>query len=675
MKYRPEIDGMRAVAVILVLLFHAEGSWCPGGFIGVDVFFVISGYLITSIIRKDVAAGKFSLLNFYERRARRILPAFVVMLTTVLAVSLFVVLPSAFKGVGRSVTSSALSVSNILFWAEDGYFAAASEEKPLLHTWSLGVEEQFYFLLPLLMMWISSNRRCVKVIAICGITSLVFSVWQVRYYPSAAFFLLPARAWELLLGSVLATVSVEAVSSRVRNSMALCGLLTILYGACAYTVSTVFPGENALLPCLGAAAIIVGSSEGLTSRLLSWRPVVFVGRISYSLYLWHWPVLILVQQWNIFPLNTTQTIACLVASFGIAVLSWRFVEQPFRSKRLVGSCRQMLSLSVTALAVFAIAGSYVHFSNGVPQRFPKRVVRLDGGDRDEYAILKINKELKWGGKNGEIYYGARVAPRIAVLGDSHAPAIGMALGRVAHHRHESVQLFSQNGVSPLAGVRFRSSNDAHERVDAMLKQIVEQESIEYVVVVGRWGSVLHGFNTDFGTFERGRSDAPAIKERINGKADSDDEMVELFSFAINETVDRLTKAGKRVVIVYSVPEVGYHVPRTMARLLNRGDDISQFTRPADYYFRRQQHVLHAFDSLSDAKVNRVFPHKLLIKGDEAIVQENGIPLYCDDDHLSLAGATKLMPLFEPTLWPSDRDETALSVADSESSDVEVNRIR
>ena len=161
MKYRPEVDGMRAVAVLLVLLFHAESSWCPGGFIGVDVFFVISGYLITSIIRKEVAAEEFSLLNFYERRARRILPAFVVMLTIVLSVSFFVVLPSAFKGVGRSVTSSALSVSNVLFWAEDDYFAAASEEKPLLHTWSLGVDEQFYILLPLLnrVDWLRSQRR------------------------------------------------------------------------------------------------------------------------------------------------------------------------------------------------------------------------------------------------------------------------------------------------------------------------------------------------------------------------------------------------------------------------------------------------------------------------------------------------------------------------------------
>ena len=451
MKYRPEVDGMRAVAVMLVLLFHAEGSWCPGGFIGVDVFFVISGYLITSIIRKEVAAEKFSLLNFYERRARRILPAFVVMLTIVLSVSFFVVLPSAFKGVGRSVTSSALSVSNVLFWAEDGYFAAASEEKPLLHTWSLGVEEQFYILLPLLIVWIGSGRRGVKVLAICGIASFVFSAWQVRFYPSAAFFLLPARAWELLLGSMLTTVPTKVVSSRLRNATAMCGLVAILYGSWAYSVGTSFPGENALLPCVGAAAVILGTSEGLASQLLSLRPVVFVGRISYSLYLWHWPVLVLVQQWNIVPLSTPQTIACLTVSFALAVLSWRFVEQPFRSKQPIGSRRQVFSLSLTTLAMFAIAGSYIHISNGVTQRFPEQVVRLDSGDYDHRSLMKNDEMCKWHGKNGETFYGEKVAPRIAVLGDSHATAFGRALGEIAHRHHESVQLFSQSGVAPLAG--------------------------------------------------------------------------------------------------------------------------------------------------------------------------------------------------------------------------------
>ena len=524
-------------------------------------------------------------------------------------------------------------------------------------------------------MWIGAGRRCVKVIAICGVTSFVFSAWQVRYYPSAAFFLLPARAWELLLGSILTTVPNGAVSARIRNTTALCGLLAILYGSWAYSIGTSFPGENALLPCLGAAAVIFGTSEGLASRLLSFRPVVFVGRISYSLYLWHWPVLVLVRQWNIVALTTVQTFVCLAASFALAVLSWRFVEQPFRSKQPIGSRRQVFSLSLTTLAMFTITGIYIHVSNGVAYRFPDQVVRLDSGDHDRRAVLLNDESCKWHDDNGETYYGARVAPRIAVLGDSHATAFGMALGEIAHHHHESVQLFSQSGVAPLAGLRFRSSDQAHQRLEAMLKQIVEKKTIEDVVVVGRWASALHGHNTDFGTFERGRTDTPTIGGRIDGKSVSFDEVTDLFSVGINETIDRLTNAGKRVVIVYPVPEVGYHVPRTLARIMNRGDDITQFTRPAEYYFRRQQHVLRALDSLSNTKVSRVFPHELLIEGDEAIVQENGIPLYRDDDHLSLAGASKLVPLFESSLWPTDRDDSALSVTDSRSRDAGDTKVR
>lgn len=664
MRYRPEVDGLRAVAVIIVLLFHAEPSWCPGGFIGVDVFFVISGFLITSIIRKEIAAEKFSLLDFYERRARRILPAFAVMLAVVLSVCLFLTLPSAFKGVGRSVMASALSVSNVLFWAEDGYFAVASEEKPLLHTWSLGVEEQFYVLLPLLVMWSGGGRRCIRLISICGATSLLFSIWQTRYYPSAAFFLLPARAWEMLLGSFLATVRVDGVPARIRNASSMIGLIGILYGVCSYSVATRFPGESALLPCLGAAAIIMGTSEGLVSQILSLRPVVFVGRISYSLYLWHWPILVLARQFNIVPLTTFQTTACLAVSVIFAVLSWRFVEQPFRSKQSVGSRRRVFCLSLSTLAAFALAGCYIHFSNGVSYRFPSDVVELDSGDYERRLIQRNDNVCRWLGQDGEVMYGARVAPRIAVLGDSHATPFGRALGELALQRNECVQLFALSGIAPLSGVKFRRSRRSHEQLDAMMQQIIANESIEDVVLAGRWAAVLHGFNTDFGTYERGRTNTPTISRRIGGDSVSGEGVIDLFELGIRETVSRLTSAGKRVVVVYPVPEVGYHVPRTLARVRVRGDDTEEFTRPSDYFFRRQQHVFRVLDSLQDDHVARVFPHRLLIRGEEAIVQEGGVPLYYDDDHLSLTGASKVAPLFEESLWPSNRSNRSLSVADS-----------
>jgi peptidoglycan/LPS O-acetylase OafA/YrhL len=663
MKYRPEIDGLRAIAVVLVILYHADSRWCPGGYMGVDVFFVISGYLITFIIRKEVAEGKFSLLSFYERRARRILPAFLVMLTIVLSASLFIVLPSAFKGIGRSAASSALSASNVMFWLEDSYFATASEEKPLLHTWSLGVEEQFYILLPLLILCVGAGRRCILAIAIGAAASFSLSVWQVRLYPSAAFFLLPARAWELLLGSLLTALPPLTGSVRSRNLIALWGFVGISCGSWAYGVDTIFPGENAIIPCAGAAAIILGSPQGLVSKLLSFQPIVFLGRISYSLYLWHWPILVLARQWNIVPLGAIQTVACISLSFGISVLSWKYVEQPFRSRQFLASRRRVFSLSAATLAIFFSAGSYIHFSNGVAQRFPEDIVQLDNGAYDRRLIEKEVDILTWHGDKGEILYGARVDPRIAVVGDSHAPPFAMALGVLASRHNESVQLTHVNGVAPLAGVRFKSHPEAHEQVDVNLKEICDKDSIKDVVLVGRWAATIHGFNTDFGSYERGESGASWFAGRAAAETVTTNEAIKVFACGIAETVKRLKAAGKTIIIVYPVPEVGYHVPRTLARIMNRGDDSKDFTRPAEYYFRRQRHVFNVLDSLGNEGIHRVFPHRVMITGSQAIVQENGVPLYKDDDHPSYAGASKLIHLFKGSLW-SHQGEDVSAVADT-----------
>ena len=281
MKYRTEIDGLRAVAVLLVVLFHADSRICSGGYVGVDVFFVISGYLITSIISREVEQGKFSLIRFYERRARRILPAYFVTVLFVLSASWCLVLPSAFKAVGRAVAASTLSLSNVLFWAEDGYFAAASEEKPLLHTWSLGVEEQFYLILPVLFLLARLRRRSTLIMSMCLSASFFTSLVFLRTSPSSSFFLLPARAWELLIGSLLSTISAkDSISTRFGTWISTAGIVTILSTAWGYTVGTAFPGENALLPCIGAAAVIYGGREGFVRRVLSTGPLVFLGKIS-----------------------------------------------------------------------------------------------------------------------------------------------------------------------------------------------------------------------------------------------------------------------------------------------------------------------------------------------------------------------------------------------------------
>ena len=304
-KYRPDIDGLRALAVVFVILYHTGTDIFSGGFVGVDVFFVISGYLITSLIQAELESGNFRLRNFWLRRARRILPA----LLAVMAVSAlcFAVIypPRYYKDFGDSLVAQSLFVSNILFWMESGYFDTSAGFKPLLHTWSLSVEEQFYLLFPvcLLLLYRYYRNLLLPVILVCSLLSLAFSIWATYAYPAAAFYLLPTRAWELGVGVLLAIIPRSCYSQTrgVNETVCIAGMAAVFYAVFRFSGNTPYPSFNAVLPVAGTAALIYGhaNSTSLLGRVLSNRALVSVGLASYSLYLWHWPILVLnhwVQQ-------------------------------------------------------------------------------------------------------------------------------------------------------------------------------------------------------------------------------------------------------------------------------------------------------------------------------------------------------------------------------------------
>ncbi len=336
--YRPDIDGLRAFAVVAVAFYHFNPSRFTGGFIGVDVFFVISGFLITGILTADIDKHRFSILKFYERRARRIFPAlfFVIALTAIAA--WFVLLPHDLYEFGRGVLATSFFVSNLLFASDYGYFVGSAARNPLLHTWSLAVEEQFYVAFPLLMWWITHYfpRHRIRLIWTVAVASFLYSAYLVRVEQSAAFYLAPSRAWELALGSLLALGAFPATSRRsVREGLGLVGACLLIFTLWGISEDMVFPGPAALVPCIGAALIIYAGSVGaggtLVARALSMRPIVSVGLISYSLYLWHWPVLILYQHYAIAP-DWRDRVWLLGVVFGLSYLTWRFVEQPFRGQ-------------------------------------------------------------------------------------------------------------------------------------------------------------------------------------------------------------------------------------------------------------------------------------------------------------------------------------------------------
>ncbi len=340
--YRPEIDGLRAVAVLAVVLFHG-GFSCPGGYVGVDVFFVISGFLITSLIWKDLENSSFTFSNFWERRARRIIPALVVVTLATLLIGWFVLLPADFKSLGQASASQSVFGANIFYWLDFDYFSSHADEKPLLHTWSLAVEEQFYLIFPFLLWGLFRvarlrSRTVVLLVLIVGFAiSFALSIYGVVYHPRAAFYLLPTRAWELLLGALLPFLPPDpSLLNRrmLREFFSLAGFGLILIPVFLYTPQTPFPGFAALVPCLGTALLIWANGQ-IVDGLLKTRPLVFIGSISYSLYLWHLPFLAFSHYLALGPIPSGQRAAILCFAFLVATLSWKYVETPFRKRTLV----------------------------------------------------------------------------------------------------------------------------------------------------------------------------------------------------------------------------------------------------------------------------------------------------------------------------------------------------
>lgn len=419
LKYRPDIDGLRCIAVLSVLAFHLSSGRLPGGFVGVDVFFVISGYLISAIVFSEIAASRFSVLAFYERRVRRIFPALFAMLIAVSVVLSVLLLPAEYVTYAKSVFAATTSSSNFFFWQHSGYFDSPTSN-PLLHTWSLAVEEQFYILFPIFLVIIRHffPQRLKAAVLILFFASLVASEITLLYSSTTAFYMPYTRAWELLLGTIISLGYFPRLRGNLeRNAISIVGILMIGYSAFRFNAQTPFPGLPALVPCIGAALIIGAGESGpsLVGRALSWRPVVFIGLISYSLYLWHWPVIVLNDlglsvnlsgivsgKWALLLLSqSAKKVMEILVSFVLATLSWRFVERPFRAKPLRVQRRLMFGLSAAVMTVLMLFSGAVTYARGFPGRFPSRAVKVasylespGGANADGSAAATVSASTK-----------------------------------------------------------------------------------------------------------------------------------------------------------------------------------------------------------------------------------------------------------------------------------------
>ena len=373
MAYRSEIDGLRAFALIPVVLFHAGFEWFSGGYVGVDVFFVISGYLITSIILKEKEAGVFTIANFYERRARRILPALFFIIMACIPFAWFLLLPHELKEFGKSVVAVPLFSSNILFWKESDYFAADAELIPLLHTWSLAVEEQFYVFFPLIMMffWVFGKRWLFVIISIIAISSLALTEWGWRNFPEANFYLIPTRAWELMIGALLAFYLSQNKQPKgyIGELGSISGLSLILLSVFFLDRTLPFPSLFALPPTIGTALVILFTSrKTLVYRLLSWKVFVVIGLISYSAYLWHQPIFVFTRIYFIDEPKPWLMGLLSILAFVLAYFSWRFIEAPFRNKRRFTQ-RQIFLAGFAASLLFIGMGASFIITDGAAFRY------------------------------------------------------------------------------------------------------------------------------------------------------------------------------------------------------------------------------------------------------------------------------------------------------------------
>ena len=373
MQYRAEIDGLRAIAVVPVVLFHAGIPGFAGGFVGVDIFFVISGYLITSIILSEQQKERFTLAGFYERRARRILPALMLVVLLSVIAAWYLLLPTELVDFGKSLASVGEFASNILFWTESNYFAQTSEFLPLLHTWSLAVEEQFYLIFPVFMIWtvstVKSKRMLVLITA--AIISLVFCEWAWRNAPEANFFLAPSRVWELLAGVFCAFYLQQPREYQpvVKQLGSLVGLLMLIYSIVFFDKTIPFPSVYALVPVVGTALIILFTDKDtVVGKLLSIPVIVGVGLISYSAYLWHQPLFVFARLNSLEELSVTTLLGLSVLAFVMAYISWRWVEKPFRNRNWL-SQRQVLWLAGLCSLVLIALGLIFVFGQGFDERF------------------------------------------------------------------------------------------------------------------------------------------------------------------------------------------------------------------------------------------------------------------------------------------------------------------
>lgn len=644
--YRSDVDGLRAIAVSTVVLYHLQSGLAPGGYVGVDVFFVISGFLIFRLVWEQLEGQRFSVREFYVRRVLRLLPASLAMVAIVAAASSLWLLPSDLARVGRQVTSTMAYGSNFWFWRNTGYFDPSSETMPLLHTWSLAVEEQFYFLAPLTLVLCHryARRWVVPGAAMMLVATLVASEFFVKTRQPAVFYLTPFRSWEFLCGGLLALARPPPPQERIAGYLAWVGLALIVVPVFFLSGKSDFPGLAALAPCVGAAVLLwLPPHRGLVRRALESRQMVVVGRLSYSLYLWHWPVFTL---WNVtHPVDGErpwpQQALKLVLSVALGVLSYLFVEQPLRTP-LPERRRQTVVGAMVVSGVLLLSGLALTLSGGIPSRFGVDVQALDRAREQEVPFVAcFGPDAP---AQGDCRIGAKEAPtRTLLWGDSHALALAPALDEVMAKRGESAFFIASSTCPPILGLHARDVRQGDwrcERTQARVEAVMSRyPEVTRVILASIWESYFDDEST------------VRLADQVGERGNS-----AVLSSGLSLTVATLASRGLEVMLVRQVPKFSRSVPQEMARAAAAGEEPKLRLSLAEVRNRQSR-----FDALVAQAQLAAPPGKVATldlpslfcdgPGEACRFASDGVPLYRDAHHLNMAGAREVASALSLAISP------------------------
>jgi peptidoglycan/LPS O-acetylase OafA/YrhL len=637
--YRPEIDGLRGIAILSVLLNHMDARILPGGYVGVDVFFVISGFLITTIVRRELKSGRFSFWDFYARRAKRLIPAATAMAVITMVVGYLFFLPRELHLLSKSLVAYGAMLSNVFFYRSSiSYWDGQAKPWPLLHTWSLSIEEQFYLAYPCLLWGLArtSLGKQRQVIFALLAASFACSLYQTSVAPRAAFYLLPGRAWELLSGAACALFGPVERGAGATNVLGVVAVGLIGAPMFLYTHETWFPGWAAAMPVMGAAMLlkITESTSNIWQALLGWKPIVAVGRMSYSLYLFHWPMLVFAR-YLCGGSPETPSVAlgyfAALASFAGAWLSYRYVETPWRRRRMSPEVAVALACACNAALLFV--GYGIHRREGLPERLPPLAAQYAKGSEDgnpRRAETNLDNDKIKAGERSRLGQGGPLD--FVLWGDSHAGALVAVFDHAAKQYGFSGTAYTRNGTPPLIDIDIDNHHFDPEFANTVLARLAK-DRVPCVILAGRWLGCLQALS------------------KGNNSAEARGDGLSLLRESLSRTITKLRESGvKQIWLMRQVPTQPCDVPRALALDAWWGRYLPlpkpRAATPSDYE-KEMREIDELFELSSAEDVGVIDLATAVFANKTSLLTADGRPMYHDDDHVSASGALTLRHAIEP----------------------------